>query len=93
MEAAQSKELDGQLCCAAYGQVGKRFAQHTGEFEAVTRKASDEMDVFVLGMSIDEKMLVGRHGVEANATPLHGPTHAGQVLRQKLFDAGEVRWL
>src|SRR5205823_504190 len=41
-------------------------------------------------MPIDEEMLVGRHRVEADAPPLHRSAHARQVMRKKIFDAGQI---
>ena len=66
---------------ALQDQIGERLAEDAGELEAVAGEAGYEEDIFVLRMPIDEKMFVGRHGVEANASPLHGPAYVGKVSR------------
>jgi len=58
-------------------QVGSDFSDHRRKLEAVTGKASAQNQVWMFGMTIDNKMLVGREGI-----------HAGLRLSQRAEGTG-----
>ena len=47
-------------------EVCHDLSENAGEFEAMSRQACGKNNSGIFGVSIDEEMFVGGHGVEAN---------------------------
>lgn len=85
-ESLQRKHFNVVIGDTACGEVGHDFTDDTRELEAVSRKARADRQTRHLGMVIQDKMSVGRHGEHACLDQARWAVCSGKVSTQGATD-------
>ena len=75
-------------CGAGESEVGKHFADHARELEAVAREAGGDGDLWVRRMKADDEVVVGRHRVEADLVRGAGVADVREMIGEPALDGG-----
>ena len=68
-------------------EIGQDFADDGAKLESVTGESGREEDVCVMGMAVDDKVLIGRHRVKTDGMPSNLCRYLRQTTRQKGLQA------
>jgi hypothetical protein len=88
--AGQGEKFHGQCRGLLHRQIRESLPQHAGELEPVPRKTGPDGDVGIAGMPIDDKVGIGRHGVEADDVLLKSRKSRRHALLEELLDPHSI---